>query len=153
MTTLAIAPTDGSRAAFETREPVELATRLAAVDVVYERWLPAIPLRDNADSDEILAAFAPDVARLDRAWRFHLLDVVRAPGVEPVGEHTHPEPELRCFVSGGARYTFRVGPLTYTLTVSGGDMVGLPAGLPHALRPGVRHPVILRMFPASPRSA
>ena len=53
-----------------------IAQRLAAIDVRFERWQANQPLAADASQEDVLAAYAEDVARLNAEYGFKSVDVV-----------------------------------------------------------------------------
>ncbi len=87
-------------------DPSEIAAELARVGVDFERWQADVALPSDASQDEILAAYARDIARLQAQGGYVTRDVVRLKPDHPdraalrqkfLDEHTHSEDEVRFF--------------------------------------------------------
>jgi 1,2-dihydroxy-3-keto-5-methylthiopentene dioxygenase len=58
------------------RDHALIAQQLAAIGVRFEFWQANRSLSPDADQDEVLAAYADDVARLNAEYGFKSVDVV-----------------------------------------------------------------------------
>lgn len=123
-----------------TRDTVEIARLLGTVGVRFERWSATHPLPNGASQDEILGAYAEEVARLKREGGYVTADVVRlAKGTPDTGpmrqkflaEHTHAEDEVRFFVEGSGAFYLRIDGKVYQLVCEKDDLISVPAGTRH----------------------
>ncbi|HYE49554.1 MAG TPA: cupin domain-containing protein [Azospirillaceae bacterium] len=131
---------DPAVALLDTDDPARIADALAPIGVAFERWQASAPLAADADAEAVLAAYAPEVARLKQAGGYTTVDVARVtpatPNLEAVrtkflDEHTHGEDEVRFFVEGsGAFYLHRDGKV-FQVVCHAGDLLSVPAGIPH----------------------
>jgi 1,2-dihydroxy-3-keto-5-methylthiopentene dioxygenase len=147
MTTLAIQPDDRSA-------PPELLTDyegirevLAGVGVDLQRWEADVPLGQDATQEEILAAYADSIARLNARHGFRSVDVARIHPAHPaaavarqkfLAEHTHDDHEIRFFVEGRGRFYLHIGPRVYMVDCEAGDLLSVPAGTRHWFDMGER---------------
>lgn len=126
-----------------------VTTALAALGVRHERWAADRPLGAGAGQDEVLAAYAGPVARLQREHGFTTADVIRMHPAHPdraalrakfLDEHTHADPEVRFFVEGQGLFVLHPDPgdRVYALLATAGDLVFVPAGLRHWFDMGER---------------
>lgn len=141
MTRLTVYP-DGhpDEVLLDTADPAAIAQALDAIGVRFERWQATAPLAADATHDSVLAAYAPEVARLRDGEGYGTVDVVRltpqSPNLEAarakfLDEHTHDEDEVRFFVEGsGAFYLHRDGKVAQ-MVCHAGDLISVPAGTPH----------------------
>lgn len=143
MSTLTVWDAAGETVAVHTAATT-IAAALARIGVGFERWAARVVLPDDAGPEQVLAAYAADVARLRAAHGFVTADVIRMGPDHPdrvalrakfLSEHTHAEPEVRFFVEG--RGLFVLHPQTdgpdrvYGLEAARGDLVFVPAGARH----------------------
>lgn len=138
-----------------------LGAALRAIGVGHERWPTDRALPADAAPDAILAAYAPEVARLRDVHGFATADVVRMHPTHPdraalrakfLDEHTHADPEVRFFVEGEGLFVLHPEPgpdgdRVYGLRAVAGDLVFVPAGLRHWFDMG-EHPrfCAIRLF-------
>ncbi len=144
------APLDSSE------NPENIAALLAAVGIGYEHW-PTRALPADADEAAIVAAYAPEIARLERRGAFRSRDVLRVGRdcADPVAlrtkfleEHTHADAEVRFFAEGGATFYFHVEGKVIELICGAGDLIDVPGGARHWFDAG-KNPcfTLLRFFP------
>jgi 1,2-dihydroxy-3-keto-5-methylthiopentene dioxygenase len=122
------------------REGAAIAASLAKIRVRFERWEAGRDLPDGASQDDILAAYAPEVARLKAECGYQTADVVRiargTPDTAPMrqkflSEHRHAEDEVRFFVEGSGTFYFHAKNRVHALLCERGDLVSVPAGVRH----------------------
>ncbi len=118
----------------------EIARRLDAIGVRFERWEASAPLADDADQEAILAAYAEPVERLKQAHGFQSADVIALTPDHPdrealrakfLAEHTHSDFEVRFFVHGAGLFYLHAGEKVHGVLCEGGDLISVPAGTPH----------------------
>jgi 1,2-dihydroxy-3-keto-5-methylthiopentene dioxygenase len=124
----------------DTTDRAQIVRELNAAGVRFEQWEAGIALAPGATQDEILAAYADDVARLQRECGYTTADVIRVgPQTENIpalrekflSEHTHAEDEVRFFVEGAASFYLRIGGKVYQTICTRGDLLGVPADTTH----------------------
>ena len=117
-----------------------IAERLGQFGVTLERWEAQQPLAANASQDEVLAAYAPQVAQLKRQYGFQSLDVVALTPAHPqkaelrakfLSEHTHDDFEVRFFVAGQGLFYLRLGEQIGLMLCGPGDLISVPAHTRH----------------------
>lgn len=123
------------------RGPEEIRDYLAPFGIFYERWPGEGRIGANATSEEILAAYAPEVDALKQRGGYITADVIDVtadiPGLQAMldkfnKEHTHAEDEVRFIVRG--RGIFHVHPKegpVFAIEVEAGDLINVPAGTKH----------------------
>lgn len=146
---------DGASATLDTRDPDAIGAALATLGVRYERW-PLRPLSADADQDAVLAAYAPEVARLQGEKGYRSVDVIRMNPDHPekdalrakfLSEHRHGEDEVRFFVEGEGLFTLRDDAHVYAVLCEEGDLISVPAGMRHWFDMGPRpHFTAIRLF-------
>ena len=141
MTTLTVWREDAPETTvLQTADGAEIAAALAKIDVRFERWTAAARLPEGAGQDEVLAAYAGEVARLQEEGGYGTTDVIRlprgTPDTEPMrrkflSEHTHSEDEVRFFVEGIGAFYLRAGGHVHQVICEADDLIGVPAGTRH----------------------
>ncbi|HCW90106.1 MAG TPA: cupin [Marinobacter sp.] len=122
-----------------TSDPRMIGEALAGQQVRFERW-PTRELPAAASQDEILQAYADEVASLKAACGFQTADVVSLTPDHPrkeafrqkfLDEHTHSEDEVRFFVRGEGLFYLHFGEQVYALMCEKNDLISVPAGTRH----------------------
>jgi 1,2-dihydroxy-3-keto-5-methylthiopentene dioxygenase len=123
-------------------DPREIAAFLEPFGIHYEKWDVAGRISSpDASSDEILAAYAPEVERLKAAGGYVTADVINVhpdtPNLDAMlakfsREHTHSEDEVRFIVKG--RGVFHIHPdngPVFGIELEAGDLINVPRGTKH----------------------
>jgi 1,2-dihydroxy-3-keto-5-methylthiopentene dioxygenase len=122
-------------------DPEQIRKFLAPFGIWYERWPLEDRVNPDASSDDILAAYAPEIDRLKKQGGYVTADVVNVspetPGLQAMldkfsKEHTHSEDEVRFIVKG--RGIFHIHPKdapVFGIQLEGGDLINVPAGTMH----------------------
>ncbi len=138
MSKLEVFAEDGTKLS-ETTEEDGIASALGEIGVTFERW-PTRVLPADADSDTILAAYAPEVERLKAMGGYQSIDVVNVVPDHPdravmrtkfLSEHTHAEDEVRFFVRGEGLFTLHAADRVWNVLCCEGDLMSVPAGMTH----------------------
>jgi len=123
------------------QNPAEIRSFLAPFGIYFEQWPVEGRIQGEATSDEILAAYAPEVEALKQRGGYITADVINVtpdvPGLQAMldrfnKEHTHAEDEVRFIVKG--RGVFHIHPMTapvFSIEVEAGDLINVPAGTEH----------------------
>lgn len=123
------------------RNPAEIRSFLAPFGIYFEQWPVEGRIQGEATSDEILAAYAPEVEALKQRGGYITADVINVtpdvPGLQAMldrfnKEHTHAEDEVRFIVKG--RGVFHIHPPSapvFSIEVEAGDLINVPAGTEH----------------------
>lgn len=139
MSQLRIFAETGDAPLLDTRDPVTIAEELGIHGVRFERW-PSRPIAADADQAAVLAAFAPEVERLQAEQGYRSVDVIRMVPDHPekdalrtkfLSEHRHAENEVRFFVEGEGLFTLHLNNRVYAVLCEAGDLISVPAGTPH----------------------
>jgi 1,2-dihydroxy-3-keto-5-methylthiopentene dioxygenase len=144
------------RARETIRDHAAIAEALQAVGITLERWDAGTELPDDPQDADILAAYAPDIERLNAAGGYKSCDVVRLTPDNPqrgemrakfLAEHVHDDDEVRFFVEGSGLFYIRSGGTVHALECTRGDLILLPAGTVHWFDTG-EHPrfTAIRLF-------
>ena len=125
----------------EITDSQEISEFLAPFGIWYEKWDVDGRIDDDATSEEILAAYAPEIERLKKRGGFVTADVIavtpETPNLDVMlnrfnKEHTHSEDEVRFTVQG--RGVFHIHPKdgpVFGVQVESGDLINVPAGTRH----------------------
>lgn len=120
----------------DTEEGGVIAETLAAIGVRFERW----PLRDLAEGEDPLVAYAPEIERLKAEGGYLSVDTVVMRPDHParaelrtkfLEEHTHGEDEVRFFVEGEGLFTLHAEGRVHAMLCTAGDLIAVPAGMKH----------------------
>jgi 1,2-dihydroxy-3-keto-5-methylthiopentene dioxygenase len=118
----------------------DIAAELKEIGVVFERWEAGRPLKPEATQEEVLAAYAKQVERLNSAYGFKTVDVVGLRPTHPeraafrakfLNEHTHDDFEVRFFVEGRGLFYLHINDRVYAVLCAQGDLISVPAGTRH----------------------
>jgi len=122
------------------RDPDDIASRLYAIGVTFERWEANQPLAQDADQETILKAYSAQVERLVQQHDFKSADVISVgPGFPDkaalrakfLSEHTHSEFEVRFFVDGHGLFCLHPDEHVYAVYCEKGDLLSVPANMKH----------------------
>jgi 1,2-dihydroxy-3-keto-5-methylthiopentene dioxygenase len=119
----------------------EIAARLEAIGIQYERWAADRPLGEDASADEVLAAYAGPIETLKAQGGYVTADVIdihpHTANVDAMlarfnREHWHDEDEVRFVVEGrGVFHLHPVGGPVVAIEVVTGDLIRVPRGTHH----------------------
>lgn len=153
MTLLQVMPAeDAATVLLRTEDVTEIAAELSQHGISLERW-DTVALAADAGQDEVLAAYAAEVARVSAEGPYPLVDVVRmvpddgdpewpakatAARTKFLDEHTHDEDEVRFFVEGTGCFYLHLGDKVYAVVCTEGDLMSVPAGTTHWFDMGSR---------------
>lgn len=139
-----------------TENAPEIADALRGIGVRFERWTsPVVPAAD-ASPDAVLEAYRPYLDELMGETGAGSADVVRITTRTPnlaelrakfLSEHIHSEDEVRFFVHGWGNFVLHVADSVYDVHCVAGDLISVPAGIPHWFDAGMEPDVVaLRIF-------
>jgi 1,2-dihydroxy-3-keto-5-methylthiopentene dioxygenase len=121
-------------------DPTEIGAALAARGIGFERWPAATALAADASAEEILAAYAPEIERVQGRGTYPTVDAIRLTPDHPdrqmlrrkfLAEHTHSEDEVRFFVEGRGLFCLHIGDEVLQLLCERNDWIAVPAGTRH----------------------
>ena len=128
---------DPANAEADLQDGADIAAALADVGVRFERWPLEAPLARDASDEDVLAAYAVDIARLSEAGGYRSVDVIRLASDHPeraamrskfLSEHRHDEDEVRFFVEGAGLFCLREArPRPPRTLCEAGDLLWVPA--------------------------
>ena len=122
-------------------DPERIRDFLAPFGITYERWPEGAASGPDADSEEILSAYAGEIERLKAKGGYVTADVINltkaTPGLDAMlerfqKEHTHSEDEIRFILKG--RGIFHIHPTegpVFSIETVAGDLITVPAGTRH----------------------
>lgn len=141
MTTLTVySDKDPARPLATYTEFADIRDQLAGIGVDFERWEANQPLSATATPDEVKAAYADEIARLNARFNYVTVDVVSMHPQHPdaaaargkfLSEHTHADFETRFFVDGAGAFYIRKDGKVYMTVCTRGDLINLPANTTH----------------------
>lgn len=147
MSVLTICYEDGN----PLRDPITghaaIAAELKGLGVRFERWPADRVLPPDADQESVLEAYREPVEQLKAEYGFQSLDVVALRPDHPqkeelrrkfLAEHTHADFEVRFFVDGSGVFYLHGGGLVFVLLCEKGDLISVPANVPHWFDMGER---------------
>jgi 1,2-dihydroxy-3-keto-5-methylthiopentene dioxygenase len=125
----------------EISDPDEIRAELAPHGIWYEKWDVESRVGPDASSEEILAAYEPEITRLKQQGGFVTADVINVTPQTPnldamlakfAKEHTHSEDEVRFTVKGSGVFHIHPqhGPVI-AIQVESGDLINVPRGTRH----------------------
>lgn len=140
MSTLTVYPQDDPAAGRCLDDADAIRRELAAIGVTFERWRARAPVAPGAAPAEVLAAYRPEIDRLVAERGYRSVDVVSLDPAHPeraalrrkfLAEHTHADDEVRFFVAGSGLFTLHAAGRVYAVLCEQGDLISVPAGMPH----------------------
>lgn len=119
---------------------VLIQEELAHRGLGFQRWPARASLAAGADQATILAAYAGEVAAVQRSGGYQTVDAIRLQPDHPdrdslrqrfLAEHTHDEDEVRFFVEGRGLFCLHLGGEVLQLVCEADDWIAVPAGTRH----------------------
>ena len=143
-------------AELDTSEEARIHAALASIDVRFERWAAQRPLASTDQDQDILAAYRPEIQRLEHEQAFKSVDVLRCLPDHPqkeqlrakfLSEHTHDDDEVRFFVEGAAMFYLHAAARVHMVLCERNDLISVPAGMRHWFDMGADpHFTVIRLF-------
>lgn len=132
-------------------DPAEIAATLAEAGVRFEQWQAAAPVKAGDSDEQVMQAYAEDIARLKDKEGYQTVDVIsldasdnsddQAPEIKAkkllelrqkfLSEHRHSEDEVRFFVDGQGLFSLHIDDKVYEVLCQKGDLISVPANTPH----------------------
>lgn len=144
------------RILLDVTEPGEIAETLRPHAIRFERWSAPVTPAPDAPAEAILDVYRPYLDGLMGETGAGSADVVRINASTPnlvelrkkfLSEHTHSEDEVRFFVHGQGAFVLHLGGRIYSVLCTQGDLISVPAGIPHWFDAGPDPDVVaLRVF-------
>ncbi|HEY7500045.1 MAG TPA: cupin domain-containing protein [Vicinamibacterales bacterium] len=113
---------------------------LASRGIEYERWTPSRELPSDATADDVLDAYAPQIAALKARGGYVTADVIDVKSDTPNldvmlakfnREHWHDEDEVRFIIEGRGLFHVHAEDGVFVLEVGTGDLIRVPRGTHH----------------------
>lgn len=123
-----------------TRDSHDIQQQLYAAGVRFEQWQANAPVTADSCADEIQAAYATDIAKLQAEGGYVTVDVISLSSQHPdkaalrqkfLAEHTHSEDEVRFFVRGQGLFCLHINGKVYQVLCQQNDLISVPAGTTH----------------------
>jgi 1,2-dihydroxy-3-keto-5-methylthiopentene dioxygenase len=123
-----------------SNDPDLIAAELAERGIGFERWPARQHLPAGAGPDQILAAYADEIRRVQQRGTYPTVDAIRLTPDHPdrealrqkfLAEHIHTEDEVRFFVEGRGLFCLHIGDEVLQLLCETGDWISVPAGTKH----------------------
>ena len=142
-----------------TTDAGQIKTELAGRGIRFERWSAALELPAEADQEAILAAYGPEIARVQANGNYPTVDAIRLAPDHPdraslrqkfLAEHTHSEDEVRFFVEGRGLFCLHVGEEVLQVLCERNDWIAVPAGTRHWFDMGPKPKFCALRFFANP---
>jgi len=126
-------------------DATEIASRLSAYGIDYERWPDDGRLAGAASAEEVLGAYSSEIDALKSRGGYVTADVIdvnpQTPGLEAMltkfkREHWHDEDEVRFIVAGSGVFHILAeveggDEMVLAIQVESGDMIRVPRGTRH----------------------
>jgi len=122
----------------DTQDFDTIAREVAAAGARIERWTATQPLTPEATSEDILAAYKPEIDRLKSERGYATADVIHLRPGNPnwpqlrqkfLSEHIHDEDEVRFFVAGSGAFYLHIGDRVYQIVGTDGDLLSVPTAV------------------------
>lgn len=116
----------------------DISSTLAAVGVHFAQWQAKQPLTAASSAEDIVAAYADDIADLKQGQGYDCVEVISMDEAHPekaelrakwLDEQVSSADESRCFVSGRALLSFHIDQHVYAVLCAKGALLTLPAGI------------------------
>jgi len=123
-----------------TNDPAVIAAELGQRGIGFERWPARSELPAGAGADDVLAAYAAEIARVQSRGTYPTVDAIRMTPDHPdreslrqkfLSEHTHSEDEVRFFVEGRGLFCLHIGDEVLQVLCEADDFLRVPAGTRH----------------------
>ena len=142
MSHLQIFPDQGSQPlpSLSSNDPAIIAAELAARGIGFQRWPARVALGERIELEEILAAYAEDIASVQASGTYPTVDAIRLTPDHPdrevlrqkfLAEHTHSEDEVRFFVEGQGLFCLHIDQEVLQVLCQSDDWIRVPAGTRH----------------------
>lgn len=157
MSMLTVYNLDASPVSSTTHDHAAIRDLLDQAGVLFEQWDTLSGHAQPSISDaSILEAYSDQTARLKKRYGFQSADVIHMQADHPqkeairarfLSEHTHSDFEVRFFVEGRGLFYLRHEDKIYALLCEKGDLISVPAGMPHWFDMGSQpHLSCIRLF-------
>ena len=113
---------------------------LNSAGVRFEQWQATAAITADSSAEQIQAAYAADIAKLQAEGGYITVDVISLSASHPdkqalrqkfLAEHTHSEDEVRFFVRGQGLFCLHIAGRVYQVLCQQNDLISVPAGTTH----------------------
>jgi 1,2-dihydroxy-3-keto-5-methylthiopentene dioxygenase len=127
-------------AELDTANEARIREALARINVRFERWTALRPIASTDRDEDILAAYQPEIRRLEHADAYQSVDLLRCLPDHPqraelrakfLAEHIHDDDEVRFFVEGAAMFYLHADARVHMVLCERDDLISVPAGMRH----------------------
>ncbi len=124
----------------QTDDGLLISEILRHAGVLFRRWPTPAAVTDHSSNDDILQAYASEIALLQQQEGYQTVDVISLSPDHPdkamlrqkfLHEHTHSEDEVRFFVRGQGLFCLHLHGKIYQVLCCQQDLISVPAGTPH----------------------
>ena len=124
----------------QSNDPGEIQRQLQQRGIRFERWPARQTLKEGADQEAILTAYAEEVSRVQSSGAYPTVDAIRINPDHPdrkvlrakfLSEHIHAEDEVRFFVEGRGLFCLHIGEEVLQVLCEADDWIAVPAGTKH----------------------
>jgi 1,2-dihydroxy-3-keto-5-methylthiopentene dioxygenase len=139
-----------------SNDPAIIAAELATRGISFQRWPARVALGEKTEPEEILAAYAAEIATVQASGPYPTVDAIRLTPDHPdrealrkkfLAEHTHSEDEVRFFVEGQGLFCLHIGREVLQVLCQAEDWIRVPAGTRHWFDMGAEpHFTAIRFF-------
>ena len=118
----------------------QISAELSQLGIKFDAWQTSQPISENAEQDDVIAAYRQSVDQLTAEYGFQSVDVIALRPDHPdrvalrqkfLSEHTHTEFEVRFFVDGKGLFYIHQGDKVYGVMCEQGDLISVPANTKH----------------------
>ncbi|MBU1308325.1 MAG: acireductone dioxygenase [Gammaproteobacteria bacterium] len=123
-----------------TSDSSEIQRQLNNAGVRFEQWQASATINADSSAEQIQAAYAADIAKLQAEGGYVTVDVISLSSHHPdkvalrqkfLAEHTHSEDEVRFFVRGQGLFCLHINGKVYQVLCQQNDLISVPAGTTH----------------------
>ena len=134
------AENEPGRPELDTNDIARIGEELGRIGILIERWEARHEVADDADEENIIAAYRSEIDRLVDERGYKTYDVVSMHPQHPdkdefrrkfLDEHTHSEDEVRFFVRGQGLFVIHANDKVYSILCEKDDLISVPANTKH----------------------
>ena len=117
-----------------------ISAELRERGISFQQWPAKASLASDASPEEILAAYASEIAQVQAGGSYPTVDAISIHPEHPkreqlrqqfLAEHTHSEDEVRFFVDGKGLFCLHIGDEVLQVLCERNDWISVPAGTRH----------------------
>ncbi len=130
----------------ETENPELISDLLSEIGLKFSRWAALKSLSEEAQADEILAAYTSEIEAIKQQYAFNSVDVVSLKAGGDISsvrnkflaEHTHSDHEVRFFIEGQGLFCVHAQDRVYQILCKQNDFIFVPAQTKHWFDTGLQ---------------